>query len=106
VDTHERRNSQRVYIEQPVTMKYNRDGNFEFTCISRDLSASGIFLYTESVLEEGEQVELMLTFHSESSHPIPMQVRGRVIRVERFPVTGIAVQFDNMTVVPETLVRR
>jgi c-di-GMP-binding flagellar brake protein YcgR len=101
VDISERRQSQRVYTQQPVTIRYNREGNFEFTGISRDLSASGIFLYTESVLEEGAQVELTLTFPSESGQASPMQVRGRIVRVQRTPANGIAVQFDTITVIPE-----
>ena len=95
------RTSQRVCIQRLVTVRYNRDGNFEFTGISRDLSDSGIFLYTESVIEEGAQVELTLTLPSDSSQPIPMQVRGRVVRVERTPATGVAVEFDKVTVAPE-----
>ena len=94
----ERRKSQRVPTEQPVTIRYNREGNFEFTGISRDLSASGIFLYTESVLEDGAQVELTLTFPSQAS---PLHVRGRIVRVQRTPVNGIAVEFDQLTVIPE-----
>jgi Tfp pilus assembly protein PilZ len=95
------RKAQRVCLKQPVTVRYNRDGHFEFTGISRDLSDRGIFLHTESVIEVGAEVELTLTFPSESPQPIPMQVRGRVVRVERIPSTGIAVEFDKVTVVPE-----
>jgi hypothetical protein len=82
-------------------VRYNRDGNFEFTGISRDLSDSGIFLYTESILEEGAQVELTITLPSESSQPIPIQVRGRVVRIERTPAMGVAVEYDKVTVVPD-----
>lgn len=101
MDSTERRKSQRVCTRQPVTVRYNRDGNFEFTGVSRDLSDSGIFLYTESVIEAGAQVELILTLPSASAQPIPMHVRGRVVRVERLHATGIAVEFDKVTVVPE-----
>ena len=101
VDNSERRKSQRVCIQRAVTVRYNREGNFEITGISRDLSERGIFLYTESIIEEGAQVELTLTFPSESALPISTQVRGRVVRVERTPATGIAVEFDKLTVIPE-----
>ena len=101
MDTPERRKSQRFYIRQPVTIRYNRDGNFEFTGMSRDVSPSGIFIYTESAIEEGAQVELSVTFPSESGQPSPMQVRGRVVRVERTPVNGVAVEFDKIIVVPD-----
>jgi Tfp pilus assembly protein PilZ len=90
-------------LQRPVTVRYNCDENFEFTGISRDLSDSGIFLYTESVMEVGSQVELTLTLPSESAHPLSTQVRGRVVRVERTPATGVAVEFDKVTVVPEPL---
>jgi hypothetical protein len=82
-------------------VKYTREGNFEFTGISRDLSDRGIFLYTESVIEEGAEVELKLTLPSFSPHPVPMLLRGRVVRVERTPAMGVAVEFDKVTVVPE-----
>ncbi len=95
------RKSQRVCIQRLVTVRYNRDGNFEFTGISRDLSDSGVFLYTESVIEVGAQVELTLTLPFESAQPISTQVRGRVVRVEKTPATGIAVEFDKVTVIPE-----
>lgn len=95
------RKSPRVCIQQPVTVKYTREGNFEFTGISRDLSDRGIFLYTESVIEEGAEVELRLTLPSFSAHPVPMLLRGRVVRLEKTPAMGIAVEFDKVTVVPE-----
>lgn len=95
------RKSPRVSIQQPVTVKYTREGNFEFTGISRDLSDRGIFLYTESVIEEGADVELELTLPSLSAHPAPMLLRGRVVRVERTPAMGVAVEFDKILVVPE-----
>lgn len=101
MDKRERRKSQRFRIQQQVTIKYNREGNFEFTGISRDLSDHGVFLHTESVIEKGAEVELTLTFPAESALSVPMQLRGRVIRVEGFPSPGIAVEFDTMTVVPE-----
>ncbi len=101
MDIIDRRKSQRVCIHQAVAVKYNCDGNFEFKGISRDLSDSGIFLYSESVIEEGAQVELMLTLPSGSAQPIPIYVRGRVVRVERTSATGVAVEFDKVTVVPE-----
>jgi hypothetical protein len=101
VDNSERRKSERVFVQRPVTVRYNHEGNFEITGISRDLSNRGVFLYTESVIEVGAQVELTLTLPSESAKPISTQVRGRVVRVERTPATGIAVEFDKLTVMPE-----
>jgi len=95
------RKSQRVCIQQPVTVRYNREGHFEFTGISRDLCNGGIFLYTDSVIELGDQVELTLILPSESAEPNPIQVRGRVVRVEKTPATGIEVEFDKVTVIPE-----
>jgi PilZ domain len=95
------RKSERVRSQQPVTVKYNRDGNVEFTGISRDLSDSGVFLYTESLLEEGAHVDLTRTLPFKAAQPVSMQVRGRVVRVERTPASGIAVEFDTVIIVPE-----
>jgi hypothetical protein len=82
------RKSQRVCIQRPVTVRYNRDGYFEFTGISRDLSDSGIFLFTESVIEVGAQVELTLTFPSETAQPIPVRVEAESLGWRKFPRRG------------------
>jgi hypothetical protein len=65
----ERSTLPRVCIQQPVTIKYNREENFEFAGVCRDF-----FLYTQSVIGEGGQFELTLTIPSEAAtKPVRMQ---------------------------------
>jgi hypothetical protein len=60
-----------------------------------------MFLYTDSNIEEGGQVEVMLTLPSKTSEPIAVQVRGTVVRVERGSPTGIAIKFEKLVILPE-----
>jgi len=84
-----------------VTVKYTQAGHYEFTGVSRDVSASGIFLHTDSKLEEGAQVEVILTLPSKKLEQNTVQVRGTVVRVERSSPPGIAIKFEKLIVLPE-----
>ena len=95
------RKAERFSIRQSVTVKYTTTGHYEFTGISRDVSASGMFLYTDSNIEDGAQVEVMLTLPSKTSKQIIVQVRGTVVRVERGSPTGIAIEFEKLVILPE-----
>jgi len=86
-----------------VTIRFTASGLYEFTGISENLSSSGIFLYTESPIEQGEQVEVTLTLPAGVGDPIPMQVRGRVVRIEKSSAIGIAIAFENLVILPENL---
>lgn len=98
----ERRNSPRVAVEQPVLLRMTQTGHIEFTGVSRDISKDGIFLYTESEIVEGSEVELLLTLPSEGQRT-SMTVRGRVVRVEKAegePRSGVAITFRKVEVAP------
>jgi hypothetical protein len=60
VNIPERGKAQQFSIRLPVTVKYTQAGHYEFTGVSRDVSASGMFLDTDSKIEEGAQVEVIL----------------------------------------------
>jgi c-di-GMP-binding flagellar brake protein YcgR len=101
VNIPERRKAQQFSIRVPVTVKYTRAGHYEFTGVSRDLSASGMFLHTDSNIEEGAQVEVILTLPSKASEQVTIQVRGTVVRVERSSQPGIAINFKKLVILPE-----
>jgi PilZ domain len=97
----ERRMAPRVPVS--VAVRFSASGNYEFTGTSKDMSTSGIFLYAESEIEEGEQVEVMLSLPSKNSPPISVQVKGKVVRVEKsFPV-GLAIAFRRLIIAPEAM---
>jgi hypothetical protein len=102
-DNIERRITPRVPLNQRVTVKFAADGNYEFTAVSRDISSSGIFLYAESNIEEGAQVEVMLSLPSQTSLPISMKVAGKIVRVEKSVPGGVAIEFDRLVITPDTL---
>jgi hypothetical protein len=97
----ERRVAPRLPVCQAVTVRFDASGQYEFTGVSRDMSSSGIFLFIDSQIEEGSLIELLLTLPSETSQPIPMRVRGRVVRVEKASPSGIAIAFDSLVIAPE-----
>jgi len=101
MDIPERRKAQQFPIRTPVTVKYTRKGHYEFTGISRDVSASGTFLHTDANIEEGAQVEVMLALPSKASEQITIQVRGTVVRVEKSSQPGIAIEFEKLVILPE-----
>jgi hypothetical protein len=53
----ERRSSQRVPVRVPVKV---RDQSGEHPGLTRDLSSSGIFLYSESGMKAGSKLELVI----------------------------------------------
>jgi hypothetical protein len=102
-DGSERRTAPRFPIRQAVTVRFTASGQYEFTGVSRDLSSSGIFLHTESQLEVGDQVEVILTLPSDLSDPIPVQVRGKVVRIEKSTSIGVAIAFESLVILPDAL---
>jgi hypothetical protein len=82
-------------------VKYTQAGHYEFTGGSRDVSAFGMFLHTDSKIEEGAQVEVILTLPSKTLEQNMVQVRGTVVRVERSSQPGIAIKFEKLIVLPE-----
>ncbi len=72
---------------------------------TQDVSARGLFLFTEAALAEGTVVELTFTMPSEITLAESMRVRcrGRVLRAspsQAGPRTGIAVQLDSYEYLP------
>ena len=55
--THERRSRQRVPVRVPVKVRHE---GCEHAGLTRDLSSSGIFLYSESEVKAGSKLELVI----------------------------------------------
>jgi PilZ domain len=100
----ERRTSQRVPAKLPVTIQ--SPAKASVTAVSRDLSMSGIFLYSDSEILVGSNLEMVLMLPAEltdgEKHWVCCQ--ASVIRVEpsgedgRF---GVAASIRTMVALPE-----
>lgn len=100
----DRRSRERVVATLPVRVR-GTTVNPELSAQTRDVSANGIFLYTNSRMAEGSEVELVLILPPElaSGEKCWVCCHARVLRVERGPGTnfGIAAEIRRMDVLPE-----
>lgn len=73
---------------------------------TRDVSASGVFLYTKSKMEKGTEVELVLILPPEltSGEKCWVCCQATVVRVEEGPEFGVAAQIRRMDILPEVSV--
>lgn len=98
----ERRSGQRFELHLPLIIHVDGKDVPGFT---QDVSARGLFLYTEARLAEGAAVELTFTMPSEITLTESMRVRccGRVLRAspsQAVPRTGVAIQLDSYQYLP------
>jgi hypothetical protein len=80
----ERRVGQRFAYSLPVSFRQIAD-SIEGVGFTQDLSSRGVFLYTDSPLNEGAEIELTLRMPSEITLGQSMDVRcrGHILRIER-----------------------
>jgi hypothetical protein len=74
---------------------------------TRDVSANGIFLYTQSRMEQGSDVELVLILPPEltSGEKCWVCCQATIVRVEEDgPEFGVAAQIRRMDILPEVAV--
>jgi len=103
----ERRNKQRVPVQVPVKVRADNNQGAEQSVLTRDLSSSGIFLYSEAALEPGAKLELVVMFPSE----LGLGSKGwtlcqaSVVRVEKADgkAVGIAATLDRIEQLPELI---
>jgi len=90
-------------IQQAVTVRFMASGHYEFTGISSssDTISSRLFLYVGSNVTQDARVEAMLILPSHTSHPVSMQVSGKVVRVERNFSSEIPVAFTRLVIAPD-----
>jgi hypothetical protein len=100
---HEHRKAQRFPIEQPVRLSLTSAGHFELEAVSKDVSTKGVFVYVESEIVEGSEVELRLNLPAESGS-VPVRIRGRAVRVEKTNFGnkhGVGIAFEKVEILPE-----
>jgi PilZ domain-containing protein len=102
--TNDRRSRKRLAARVPVRVR-SAAGNVELKAQTRDVSSNGVFLYTESRMTEGSDVELVLILPPEltSGQKCWVCCHARVLRVEQGPGTdfGVAAEIRRMDVLPE-----
>src|SRR6202158_1835472 len=79
----ERRSRQRHPARVPVSIKA-QSGTVQTTGVTRDLNSSGIFIYTDSKISEGSELEMVLILPPEITHGEKQWVccQASVVRVE------------------------
>jgi len=100
----DRRSRERVVTRLPVRVR-NSAANAELSAQTRDVSTNGIFLYTESRMTAGSDVELVLILPPEltSGEKCWVCCHARVLRVEQGPGKnfGVAAAIRRIDVLPE-----
>ena len=101
----ERRSGQRVPVRVPVTVKAGTE-RLASTGVTRDLSTAGIFLYTDSQISEGSELEMVLILPPEITHGEKQWVccHASVVRVEEGKDGGdfgVAACIRSIEVLPE-----
>jgi len=100
----DRRSRERVVATLPVRVR-GTAANPELSAQTRDVSANGIFLYTESRMAEGSDVELVLILPPEltSGEKCWVCCHARVLRLEQGAgkAFGVAAEIRRMDILPE-----
>jgi hypothetical protein len=102
--TRERRSGQRIPARVPVSVKTPQE-RVATTGVTRDLSTSGVFLYTDSRISEGSELEVVLILPPEITKSGMQWVccRASVVRVEdgEEGSFGVAASIRSMEILPE-----
>lgn len=100
--TQERRSEQRIPFKAPATVNA---GQHSLAASTKDISARGLFFFTDAPLKEGGEIEIVLMLPEELRLPFSGMVcgYGRAVRIEHCGghQYGIAVKIDSLTPVPQ-----
>jgi hypothetical protein len=100
----DRRSRDRVVTRLPVRVRSTATSP-ELSAETRDVSTNGVFLYTDSRMAEGAEVELVLILPPEltSGEKCWVCCHARVLRVEHGPGKGfgVAAEIRHMDILPE-----
>lgn len=99
----ERRSRSRIVKRLPVRVR-NAHGSADLTAHTRDVSSNGVFLYTQSRMVEGSEVELVLILPPELTAGEKCWVccHAQVLRVEtQGRHFGVAAEIRRIDVLPE-----
>ena len=101
----ERRSQKRTPIQVPVKVRPKDAEGYEQSALTRDLSSSGIFLYSESAIEPGAKLELVVMLPQELGLGSGgwTLCQASVVRVEQSDGKGIgiAATLDRIDQLPE-----
>jgi hypothetical protein len=100
----ERRAGTRIATRVPTRV---RTANGDINAHTRDVSANGVYLYTQSRLEKGTDVELVLILPPEltSGEKYWVCCQATIVRVEDGGAEfGLAAQIRRMDILPEVAV--
>lgn len=101
----ERRAGTRIVTRVPTRVRTSAGA--DCNAQTRDVSANGIFLYTQSRMEAGTDVELVLILPPEltSGEKCWVCCQATIVRVEgQGPDFGVAAQIRRMDILPEVTV--
>ncbi len=101
----ERRSANRIANRVPTRLRTAQ--GIEHAAHTRDVSANGIFLYTQFRIEPGSEVELVLILPPEltSGERCWVCCQATVVRVEQSDSEfGVAAQISRMDLLPEIAV--
>jgi hypothetical protein len=100
----DRRSRERVVTKLPIRVR-GTAANAELCAETRDVSTNGVFLYTQSRMAEGSDVELVLILPPEltSGEKCWVCCHARILRVEQGPGKdfGVAAEIQRMDILPE-----
>lgn len=102
----ERRSGQRVPVKVPVSVRTPKQA-IATNGVTRDLSTGGMFLYTDSRISEGSELEIVLILPPEITKSEKQWVccRASVVRVEDSEGIdgsfGVAASIRSLEVLPE-----
>jgi hypothetical protein len=94
-------------IKTRVATRVRTSEGKDHTAQTRDVSANGVFLYTNSKMEKGTEVELVLILPPEltSGEKCWVCCQATVVRVEeKGSAYGVAAQIRRMDILPEIAV--
>jgi c-di-GMP-binding flagellar brake protein YcgR len=100
----DKRARSRIRVDVPVFIKTKQDAT-QVSAVTRDLSATGVFLYTEKRIEQGSKLEVVLILPAELGLGEKQWAccQASVVRVEeggggKF---GVAATIDRLDLLPE-----
>jgi hypothetical protein len=102
---HERRAGRRITARVPTRVR--TDQGIDHAAQTRDVSANGVFLYTNSRMEQGSDVELVLILPPEltSGEKCWVCCQATIVRVEEDGSEfGVAAQIRRMDILPEVTI--
>lgn len=104
IETIERRDMFRIPLSAPVLVLFRNGSEANSLGKLRDANRNGAFFYTQSPLEKGSELHLLLLIGSQD---VAVQVlcRGEIVRVERchaidYP-NGIAVRLSELQILDD-----